>query len=368
MDIDIYFENVRKLAALVNEEKLAIHEMIESPNTYNSIIEPSVQFRETLLSSEEENDLSGYLAIGIFAGRSRRERLAAFAMTFDIQHEATRLRLRAQCEPYSKTQQLFQNVPSLFEQIRRRENGNQDYELIDLQAVRSVLGSEVYQVGCGFTKLCPFLSPGIVNWTQQQWPSAPTYIRLDPDSYLNAKPFQLLTEATLVPANPRWLADFSLRKGMKKFAAYQLQDRPVSEGHGEYWDYHIRHLRRLEIHVQRREDNYLLMLIEELPRANDPNGIMVGRCIHLDTRDPAFTPLGEVKMQHLDLAINVYEGDDRQKRFEQSLQHGKVQDATFRTHLLRIEGTPFVSLFAFCEMFLESKILLSEWLSELVAA
>lgn len=109
------------------------------------------------------------------------------------------------------------------------------------------------------------------------------------------------------------------------------------------------------------------MLIEELSRADDPNELMIGRCIHLDTHDPAFTPLGKVEMQHLDLAINIYAGEDRQKRFGQNLQHGKVQDATFRTHLLRIEGIPFVSVFAFCEMFLESKILLSEWLNELVA-
>jgi hypothetical protein len=73
-------------------------------------------------------------------------------------------------------------------------------------------------------------------------------------------------------------------------------------------------------------------------------------------------------MQHLDLAINVYEGQDRQKRFAQSLQNGKVQDASFRTHLFRIEQTPFVSLFSFCGMFLESKVLLSEWFNELVRA
>jgi hypothetical protein len=73
-------------------------------------------------------------------------------------------------------------------------------------------------------------------------------------------------------------------------------------------------------------------------------------------------------MQHLDLAINVYAGEDRQKRFAQSLQHGKVQDASFRTHLFRIEGTPFVSLFSFCRMFLESKVLLSDWFNELVGA
>lgn len=108
-------------------------------------------------------------------------------------------------------------------------------------------------------------------------------------------------------------------------------------------------------------------MIEELPRSDDPNGLMVARCIHLDTRDPAGTPLKDVKLQHLDLAINVYFNDDRTKRFEGSLQNGKVQDATFRTHLFRIEDTPFASLFDYCEMFLRSRVLLSEWLNELFA-
>lgn len=73
-------------------------------------------------------------------------------------------------------------------------------------------------------------------------------------------------------------------------------------------------------------------------------------------------------MQHLDLAINVYAGEDRQKRYAQSLQHGKVRDTGCRTHLFRVEGIPFVSLFSFCGMFLESKILLSECFNELVGA
>ena len=355
------------MAKVATEAGVAAHELIDKPGQHASIVSPSITFRTSILSPHEENSLSGYLAIGFFAGRARRERLAAFAMSFEVAHEAARLEVMRQCRRYSHTQPLFQNVPSLVGRIRRKDSGRQDYELIDVAAVGSVSGSEIYRAGSGFTKLCSFLSSGIVNWAQKEWPSAPIFVRLDADVFSTVQPQQLLTEATLVPANPRWLKGFSLRTGMKDFACYELQDRPVSDGQAEYWDYHVRHLRRLEIHIVRREDDYLSMMIEELPRFDDPNGLMIGRCIHLDTRDPVHTPLGEVQMQHLDLAINVYAGDDRQKRFRQSLQNGKVQDASFRTHLFRIEGIPFLSLFAFCEMFLESKILLSEWLNELGA-
>ena len=48
-----------------------------------------------------------------------------------------------------------------------------------------------------------------------------------------------------------------------------------------------------------------------------------------------------------------------------SLQSGKVRDATYRTHLLRVEDVPFPALFGFAEMFLKSQCLLAEWRSDL---
>ncbi len=92
---------------------------------------------------------------------------------------------------------------------------------------------------------------------------------------------------------------------------------------------------------------------------------MVGRCIHLDTHAPSGTPKGDARLAHLDLAINVYRGADRAARMANTLQHGKSQDATYRTHLYRIEGVPFPALFVFAVLFLKSKTLLGEWLDDL---
>jgi hypothetical protein len=86
----------------------------------------------------------------------------------------------------------------------------------------------------------------------------------------------------------------------------------------------MRGIRRLEVRVERRDDDYLTMMIEELPRADDPNGLMVGRCIHLDTKDPVGTPLKSVRLNHLDLAINVYRDERRLERLSQTLQNGKI--------------------------------------------
>ncbi|WP_404542954.1 hypothetical protein [Bradyrhizobium sp. USDA 223] len=129
-------------------------------------------------------------------------------------------------------------------------------------------------------------------------------------------------------------------------------------------DYEVERLRRLEIRAQRRGD-IVSMMIEELPAPDAPDGLMVGRCIHLDTRAPNKTAIRDVKLSHLDLALNVYEGAVRNERFGTSLKDGKVTDASFRTHLMRIEGIPLLTLLPICAGFLRSTSLLREWFKDL---
>jgi hypothetical protein len=50
-------------------------------------------------------------------------------------------------------------------------------------------------------------------------------------------------------------------------------------------------LRRLEIRAERRESEYLSMIIEEVASPDERNGLMVWYCVHLDTRDPNATHL-----------------------------------------------------------------------------
>jgi hypothetical protein len=190
-------------------------------------------------------------------------------------------------------------------------------------------------------------------------------LRLDPSGWYAKQPKMRLEEAVIAPADPTWMQTLALFPGMKTFAAYVLEDCDLKTDLAQYRDYHLRHIRRLEVSAQRREANYLTMMLEELPRADDPNDIMVSRCIHLDTHATVGTPMSEARLQHLDLAINVYRGDRRHARMEGSLQNGRVCDATYRTHLYRIEDIPFPALFTFAGMFFKSGVLLGEWLNEL---
>jgi hypothetical protein len=58
-----------------------------------------------------------------------------------------------------------------------------------------------------------------------------------------------------------------------------LSEEPASEGHTEYWDYHhARDGHRLELHVERLEDDDTTIMIKELPQPDDPNCSMTARC------------------------------------------------------------------------------------------
>jgi hypothetical protein len=97
---------------------------------------------------------------------------------------------------------------------------------------------------------------------------------------------------------------------------------------------------------------------------DDPNGLMVGRCIHLDTRAALGTRLREARLQdrprHQRLSRRA-----SPERTDDSLQDRELRDATHRTQLYRIEDVLFLALFGFSGMFLSSRVLLGEWLADL---
>lgn len=366
MDIEEYLNAVNGFAEDMNRKDASFELYISDLKTTSATANDCVAFRHEVATPTELASVVGYLATGLFPDPSAERRKAWWLFTFDITRASTSLALEKACEPYTQTQPLFVGAPRLFREIRSRENsGSPDFELIADRAISSVDDSEVYSVGTGYSKLVPQLHSRIPAWARKYFPHTPRYVRLNPWEFHHEQPLLMLMEAALVPANPNWLSTLALFPGMKTFAAYVLQDCCPSENREQYIDYHVHDVRRLEVTAQRREADYLSMMIEELPRDDDPNGLMVGRCIHLDTRATVGTPMAEARLKHLDLAINVYRGLDRAARVADSLQDGKVRDATYRTHLFRIEDVPFPALFGFAEMFLRSRYLLTEWLADI---
>lgn len=86
---------------------------------------------------------------------------------------------------------------------------------------------------------------------------------------------------------------------------------------------------------------------------------IVSRMIHLDTDAAIGNSFHDSTLNHLDLVINIYTEDNAENRLLENLANGEmVTDASFRTHLLRVENINFSDLFVFAYSFLNLKLLL----------
>lgn len=364
MEIREYYDALGSFAKTMECRGCAAHELLDELKGRDQLAMNCASFRENMLEARESEALSAYLEIGYFLDPSPTTRIAWYAFSNDLARIAQERATLSACERYDVNQPLFKAVPKLFNSIRKRAGQNSsDLELIDEADVACIDDTEIYKVCNKFAKLSPYLSPCIPAWARQAYPEASKFIRLDPHKVFEAKPSISLLEAALVPADPRWMENLELHVRTNTYASYQLLPDNGVPGSLEYFDYHVSGVRRLEVQATRREEDYLSMMIEELPQEDDSSGLMIGRCLHLDTRAPFGTALTKSRLQHLDLAINVYKDETRKKRMENTLQHGKSQAASYRTHLYRIEDVPMAALFVFAGLFLRSKSLLSEWMS-----
>lgn len=93
--------------------------------------------------------------------------------------------------------------------------------------------------------------------------------------------------------------------------------------------------------VGRSNSGNLHMMLEELNADLKVDKYYVAKCIHLDI-DQAGTPFKDSLLNHIDIALNVYDKKSFEKRMNQSLIDGKVVDTNMRTHLLRFEKVPLI--------------------------
>ena len=248
MGIDEYFNRVNTFARECAQSETAPHDMIESRGMGNRDIAECMKARLELITAPEAEKLNAYLEMGFFSfARELSQRRALFALSFDIQNALDIISLEMQCTPYEPNQPLFQGAPALFNHIRKRPNNSVDRELLDLSAIRSVSDLNIYKVDDGFSRLSHLLNPGIVNWARATYPNSPTFIRLDPFFFKHHQPLEILTEATLNPANPKWLAGLSLRKGMEDFALYALQDVSPRVDPKEFGEYRVKVVMQLDV-------------------------------------------------------------------------------------------------------------------------
>lgn len=357
MEIDEYYAALDQLEQESTKSGLVIHEFLESLIKERDDINELISFRKSFIGAKELEEVRGYLALGFFRKYQGIDRATCFVICFELEEIHIKNNWRRHCEDYNLKQPLFANAPELFGYIL---NG----DLIDRTALTQINDSEILQFTGGFTYLDYSLNPLIASWAICNFPDSKIYLRANPYIFFDKYPPQQIFESILMPANPNWWQKLTIHKRTKEGASYVLDDCSPSVNLQQYWELHVKKIKRLEIISKRSNDGNLSMMIEEITDI-DSHGILFGRCIHLDTNSKYGTDFENSVLNHLDLAINIYVGEVAKKRVDENLASGQVTvDASYRTHLIRIEQIPFKALFGFVISFLKSQTLINEWLED----
>lgn len=355
-DIDSYPSDLATLVLRTTKQGRAPHEFYEDLIRCNDELAwRLLMTREKVLTSPENERVRGYLTLGLFPIEPVDRRVAAFLVAFELEEAVAHYRLQQRCASYSPSQPLFKLLPGLLKHARNEE-------LIPVYRLNSIHDDGIVMVNGLYARLDPMLPVGLVHWVLREFPQAPLFVRLDPTVAWLTRPPQSLVETILSPANPRWWRNLSLYPRTGTGGTYRL-DPPTNpkDDIDAHWEYHVKRLRRIETSATRRNADYLSMMLEEIEESDN---MLFGRCIHMDTTAPVGVSPDAATVQHVDLAINVYTDSARSARLDDELRNGKVADASFRTHILRLESAPAAMLIPLLALFFKSRSLLRELLSD----
>lgn len=320
----------------------------------------SINFRAQFIGEHEENIALAYFPIGHFTNYCKLERMACFCVGLEAEYIKGIINLQRKCELYSEDQPLFKANPSLFQHVRGRE-------LVDYSVFQRINDSEIIHFNNQYGYIDGYVPLTVLGWMSNNRPQSPIYIRVNPHVVYSTQPPQKLFESQLIPPNPKWWHELSIYNRSHEGCSFFL-DKSVNpkDSYDEDWEYHCQNIRRLDVIAKRDGDGNLSMMIEELVEhkniVSPTERYIVGHMIHLDTDAIIGTSFHESKLNHLDLAINIYTGSNAESRLLTNLANGeKVTDASFRTHLLRVENINFSDIFAFAYSFFKSKTLVDEW-------
>lgn len=318
-----------------------------------------VCLRVQFLAPQDHARARGFLSSGCFGEMTGEERIAAFVVCFELEDEISKLDVLRRFRRYEADQPLFERCSELWPHVR-------EAELMPTTHARHLRRSGLVEVPGGWGRLDPLLPPELLRWAERAFPGVPMFVRLDPWFAEIKQPTEPLREAAVRPARPGWWNMLGLRNRERDGGHYVLQERaePSSETIDEFYEYHVRGIRSLEVHAKRSTCGNLAMMIEELADDRRPDGRLIGRCIHMDTDAAAGMDGRSAPLNHLDLAINMYFGQAASRRKDMRLCDGVVEDASVRTHLLRVEGIPFAASAEFARQFFLSTVLLSEWMRD----
>lgn len=306
-------------------------------------------------------------------------RLACFRMSSDISYLHCKRELERGCEKYSKEKEPFLSNEGLRDAICNKN------ELVDYSALQRCSAGRAFVIkekrgrsDCRYGSIDYRLPVTFLDWLDSDLKNYPSAVRIENKPLLSTIPPDRIVESVTYLSNPVWWKDLRIFRGCKEGSSFELQNVELLKWDGseaarqryeEYWEYKVKGLRKLQFHAEKRNNinpEYMSMLMEEL-KVHENNvcpgrNYVVGKMIHCDTNASIGDEFSTARLYHIDLAVNYYFGNAGVERMRQNLaEGGKVVDATFRTHIFRIEGIEMKWLFPFAFAYFESNIMLKEW-------
>lgn len=310
--------------------------------------------------SHEEIDKIKWWGDTFLTSTEKELRSLAAALIADLNHRQRLSYLKNSLEKYSSNQPLFVYNSKLLSHCL---NG----DLIPSSQFQKEYLANIVQFANGkYAYIDETLEPPILQQLEER--GSIYFVRINPNYVYDTRPPKLIKEAAWRSPSPKWLNAIAIKPNCKDgFSYYIPDDIDMKTEPYEYLDRHLLGILRIEGEYRRGKDGYFSMMVEELKEVKHPfldDFYIIGRMIHLDSMDDGGNGLN-AKLKHIDLAVNLYTGNDACSRLNERLENGgKIIDASYRSHVLRVNDTLLSDLIMFSTFF-ESKCLQNEWIEDM---
>lgn len=282
------------------------------------------------------------------------------ALIADLNHHQRLRYLENSLRKYSINQPLFSSNQELLSHTLN------DDLIPSTQLQRDFFANVVQFPNGKYAYIDESLEPPLLQQLEER--GVTYYVRVNPNYIYETYPPILIKEAAWRTPSPKWQNAIGIKPNQKDGFSYYIPEDVDRDTHPyEYMDRYFLHILRLEGEYKRKRDGYFSMMVEELKEVNHPfieEFYIIGRMIHLDSIEDGEDGLN-AKLKHIDLAVNIYTGDDAINRVNERLENGgKIVDATYRSHILRLNDAKLSDIIAFSTFF-ESKCLQEEWIKDM---
>lgn len=308
--------------------------------------------------SQKEIDKVKWWGNAFLTGVEEELRGVASAILADLNYRQRLKYLENTLAKYSVYQPLFESNQALLSQTLN------DELIPSTQFQKVYLKNVVRLVDGRYAYIDEFLEPPLLQQIEDR--GLVYYVRINPEYIYETPPPILIKEAAWRTPSPKWENAIGIKPNQKDGFSYYIPDDVDMKAHpNEYMDRHFYNILRIEGEYKRNRDGYFSMMVEELKEVKHPfleEYYIVGRMIHLDSIEVGETGLN-AKLKHIDLAVNIYTGNDAINRMNERLENGgKIVDATYRSHILRLNDAQLSDIIMFSTFF-ESKYLQDEWIN-----